>query len=449
MNCLSISLNKAAKDGAFHYHSKCQRSELTHLCFADDLLIFCEGSVQSVQAVLAILKDFEDRSGLAVNIAKTSLFAAGIKPHELDQIKQATWLTEGTLPVRYLEVPLCTKKLSITNCAPLLQAIKSKLHSWTTRTLSFAGRLQLLASVIAGITNFWSCAFILPKACLAEIDSLCSRFLWKGKTEGHNSAKVSWASVTTPKKEGGLGLKNLLVWNRAAALKLIWILFFKQDSIWSNWFIREILQGDINNFWVINTRQKHSWQANQLLLLREHAYSWIRRTIGNGETTYFWSCNLSPFGRITDYLGDEPSSQVGIATTATIAELWDIDHWVLPPARSDNQLQCTSSGLKETIGSIVVPTAPLIPSPLKSIELSEEGLLASAMNRPDYPPRCYSFGSPPTCDHYLSSRPIDQALLCFLQVSSFSSMTPYNGLLCVLSGYGFSIYFGFFLVMAT
>ncbi|KAL0770758.1 hypothetical protein Bca101_035909 [Brassica carinata] len=300
MNCLSITLNKAVREGKFNYHSKCQRAELTHLCFADDLLIFCEGTPQSVQAILDILQDFEQR---------------------------------------YLGVPLCTKKLTMTNCAPLLQSIKSKLLAWTTRALSFGGRLQLLATVIAGITNFWSCSFILPKGCLAEIDSICAKFLWKGKTEGPYSAKVSWSSVSTPKKEGGLGLKNLHLWNLASVLKLIWILFFKQESIWSNWFTREVLNGDLNNFWVINTKQKNSWQANQLILQREHVYNWIKRSIGNGETTYFWSCNWSPYGRLSSYLRDEPSSRTGIPSTATLAELWEIDHWVLPPARSDNQVR--------------------------------------------------------------------------------------------------------------
>lgn len=139
MNCLSLMLNKAARNGVFGYHAKCQRTALTHLYIADDLLIFYDGSTSSVNAILDILKDFELRSGLAISVEKTSLFAAGIKPHELIQIKTSTGLSEGTLPVRYLGVPLCTKKLTLTNCAPLLQCIKSKLHSWTVRTLSFAG----------------------------------------------------------------------------------------------------------------------------------------------------------------------------------------------------------------------------------------------------------------------------------------------------------------------
>ena len=156
MNCLSHSLNKAAKEGKFNYHSKCKRTELTHLSFADDLLIFSDGSPRSVNNILEVLRDFEARSGLRISMEKTSLYAAGLKPHELAQLTAATGLSLGVLPVRYLGVPLCTKKLTMLHCAPLLLSIKSKLHSWTVKSLSLAGRLQLLSTVIAGITNFWS-----------------------------------------------------------------------------------------------------------------------------------------------------------------------------------------------------------------------------------------------------------------------------------------------------
>lgn len=63
MNVLSIMLNKAAQDLKINYHSKCSSSKLTHLCFADDLLIFIDGSLASVQNVLQILREFELRSG--------------------------------------------------------------------------------------------------------------------------------------------------------------------------------------------------------------------------------------------------------------------------------------------------------------------------------------------------------------------------------------------------
>lgn len=50
------------------FHSKSKKIKLTHLNFADDLLIFIDGSLESVQCVLKVLSDFEQRSGLAVRV---------------------------------------------------------------------------------------------------------------------------------------------------------------------------------------------------------------------------------------------------------------------------------------------------------------------------------------------------------------------------------------------
>lgn len=177
MNCLSHLLDKAAEEGKFGYHHKCLDSKLTHLCFADDLLIFCHGSLQSIKGVLDVLTDFQSKSGLAISISKTCFFSSGLQNHEIDQIKQETGLSYGQLPIRYLGVPLCTKKLSMANCEPLIQSVKAKLNSWTTRTLSFAGRLLLINTVIAGISNFWCNTFSLPKFCIKTINSMCGAFL--------------------------------------------------------------------------------------------------------------------------------------------------------------------------------------------------------------------------------------------------------------------------------
>lgn len=64
--------------------------------------------------------------------------------------------------------------------------------------------------------------------------------------------------------------------------------------------------------------------------------------VGNGETTYFWTSNWSPFGKIRDYLREENTVSMGISSSSTLAELWDTDHWILPPARSEKQVQIYS-----------------------------------------------------------------------------------------------------------
>lgn len=125
-----------------------------------------------------------------------------------------------------LGVPLCTRKLILQNCEPLLQQIKKRFSAWSAKALSFVGRLLLIKTVIAGISTFWCSTFILPKACINRINSLCGQFLWNGKCEGHYTARVGWETVTLTKDQGGLGVKDLHSWNLSCILKLIWMLFF-------------------------------------------------------------------------------------------------------------------------------------------------------------------------------------------------------------------------------
>ncbi|CAA7014913.1 unnamed protein product [Microthlaspi erraticum] len=310
MNCLSHMLNKAAEEGKISYHHQCRASKLTHLCFADDLLIFVDGSLDSVQKVLQVLHEFHLRSGLAVSVQKSSFFASGMSDHECDLIKFSTGMPQGTLPVT----------------------------SWSARSLSFAGRLLLIKTVIAGISTFWCSSFILPKACIKRINSLCSIYLWKGNIEGHNSARVSWATVTLTKEEGGLGIKDLVVWNRACCLKLIWLLFFQSGSVWVAWFTKEVLEGNVSNFWIVKTHRDNSWLANKLIKMRDDVYPWIKIKLGDGRATRFWSDNWSPLGNITAYLQGTRNTRLEIPVLATLASLNGNDRWLLPLARSENMV---------------------------------------------------------------------------------------------------------------
>ncbi|XP_019089220.1 PREDICTED: uncharacterized protein LOC109128016 [Camelina sativa] len=230
-------------------------------------------------------------------------------------------------------VPLCTKKLTLLDCAPLIQKVKSKFNAWSTKSLSFVGRLQLLNTVIAGLTNFWCSAFVLPKKCIQTLNSLSGAFLWKGTTEGHHSACVAWETITTAKSEGGLGIRDLQLWNKACMIKLIWLLLFRSGSVWVAWFKGAVLSGKLSNFWTRKPSTRYSWLANKLFKLRDEVYPWIKLKVGDGKNCQFWSDNWWKLGKLSTYLqGEDP---LGIPRGSTLADLWREGTWRIPPARSE------------------------------------------------------------------------------------------------------------------
>lgn len=338
MNVLSHMLNRAASQNRLKFHSNCDKMKLIHLSFADDLLIFIDGSIESVQQVLQVLKEFEMRSGLSVNLQKTSFFESGLTTEEVETVQASTGMALGQLPFRYLGVPLDSRKITLANREPLIQQVKAKFNSWSVNSLSFAGRLLLIKTVIAGITNFWCSAFILPKACVARINSLCSIFLWKRNIEGHNSPRVAWETVVLTKRQGGLGVKDLKIWNKAYCLRLVWMLFFRQDSVWVMWFKEVILKGSIHNYWITTPKQSYSWFTNKLLKLKDAAFPLLKLRLGNGNSARFWFDNWTPFGKLYDYL-DASRSRMRIPLNATVSSLHRHGVWRLPPARTDHHLQ--------------------------------------------------------------------------------------------------------------
>lgn len=64
MDVLSKLLDKAASMQKFDYHPQCKQLELTHLSFADDLMVLTDGKVRSVDGIVNFFDAFAKASGL-------------------------------------------------------------------------------------------------------------------------------------------------------------------------------------------------------------------------------------------------------------------------------------------------------------------------------------------------------------------------------------------------
>jgi hypothetical protein len=92
-------------------------------------------------------------------------------------------MEEGSLPIRYLGVPLISKKLSAVDSEVLVEKIAGRITSWLSKNLTFAGRLQLMQSVLFSMQVYWSNLFILPKKRLLNqlrscLIGFCGMVMW-------------------------------------------------------------------------------------------------------------------------------------------------------------------------------------------------------------------------------------------------------------------------------
>ncbi|XP_020250080.1 uncharacterized protein LOC109827485 [Asparagus officinalis] len=142
----------------------------------------------------ALVMEYFNRSFSDLGHAKLVFFGEVVANIKCS-ILQHLGLYEGVLPIRYLEIPLSSKCPTSADFAILIERILSKIRNWTSRFLSFAGRLQLIKSAIYNMHAYWGSIFLLPKKVIQEVGQLCRDFLWTGSYGQHTKAKVAWSSV--------------------------------------------------------------------------------------------------------------------------------------------------------------------------------------------------------------------------------------------------------------
>ncbi|KAK4408244.1 hypothetical protein Sango_0405400 [Sesamum angolense] len=203
-------------------------------------MLFSRGDLPSIRILMECLQEFREVSGLAVNTAKSNIFTAGIHNDTLDEALAMTEFARGHIPVRYLGIPLAAQRLSVTNYSPIVDQIAACICKWTAKSLSFAGRLELICSVIQGVECFWLQVFPLRMAVIEKIHRLCRGFLWNSKR-----APVAWEDICHPKEEGGLGIRHIQSWNVALIARVLWNIHCKADTLWAKWVNEVYLRWDL------------------------------------------------------------------------------------------------------------------------------------------------------------------------------------------------------------
>lgn len=226
-------------------------------------------------------------SGLRANPDKSLCFFCNVPSDIVNFALSLSGFQQGTLPIKYLGLPLITSTLTTSDCAPLVQRLCARIDSWTTKFLRHTGRLQLIKAVLFNIQGYWSAYVFLPKGVLKTIQSYLARFLWGGKYNETSQHKVAWSDCCLKKEEGGLGIRDLFEWNRAAILFQVWrIAKPNPTSLWILWIHQCLFKNKV--FWTAKIPYKCPWNLRKILNMRRDALQFVSYTIGPHSQFRLW-----------------------------------------------------------------------------------------------------------------------------------------------------------------
>ncbi|XP_074301434.1 uncharacterized protein LOC141632823 [Silene latifolia] len=81
----------------FKFHPMCGKLRLSHLMFADDLLLFSKGDIASIMVLLRSFSTFSQASGLQINATKTNAYFQGVSKDIKADVLQVSGFIEGVL----------------------------------------------------------------------------------------------------------------------------------------------------------------------------------------------------------------------------------------------------------------------------------------------------------------------------------------------------------------
>ncbi|XP_026399279.1 uncharacterized protein LOC113295145 [Papaver somniferum] len=144
---------------------------ITHLLFADDILIFGQANMQHVNNILQIIKEFGNLPGQMLNFEKSCVyFSNNLSPYTCDTLANALNMSLVVDSEKYLGAPL------------------------------LLGHSKL---------NFW-----------------------RGHKTGKGIKFIAWDNINKSKDLGGIGFRDLETFNISLICKLVWKIISDNDELW-------------------------------------------------------------------------------------------------------------------------------------------------------------------------------------------------------------------------
>lgn len=260
---------------------------ISHLFFADDLLLFGTASMQQAQVMEMILAEFCGFSGQRVNRHKSHLW---LSPN-ISRLLRGQLGTAFQVPITadlgvYLGVPFVHTRASASLYEPLVLKVRSRFAGWRMRLLSRASRALLVQTVASTIPTYLMQAAYLPQSVKERLERMSRSFLWGDRSDKRSMHYVSWKRVCLPKLHGGLGIRRLEHSNLVALARLCWRLVTSPDRLWSQVLLSKYSGlPDLQGFQSKGS-PSHIWRAIRKgwSVVREG----LQWQVGNGCLVRFW-----------------------------------------------------------------------------------------------------------------------------------------------------------------
>ncbi|KEH18286.1 hypothetical protein MTR_8g015630 [Medicago truncatula] len=183
-------------------------------------MIYCKGKLSGLQALKQLFDSYALNSGQVINNGKSTILSAYISQARLLRIVTLLDFKIGSLPFRYLGVPIFKGKPKACQLQYMADKIKLKLSQWKAQLLSMDGKVQLVRSVIQSMLVYNIPLYSWPISLLKDLERCIRNFILSGDGDKRNMVTFSWKKKCRTYDQGGLNIRSLVNLNNATNLNI-------------------------------------------------------------------------------------------------------------------------------------------------------------------------------------------------------------------------------------